>query len=661
MSSGQVIYPQTIGGSSVHPGYDDPQPNGIATPGNSANYSREDHVHPTDTTRVAANDAITGATATKITYDAKGLVTSGTSLADTDIPNLDAAKITSGTFDIARIPAAAIERMVPVADQNARYALTTDTVQLGDTVKQLDTGIMYVVTDTANLGNSGGYTEYSAGTAASVPWSGVSSKPNTLSGYGISDAVPSSRTVNSKSLSTDISLDKTDIGLGNVLNLEQKSYHGWASLPATPTFSGTTITIPGSTPYDIYIGGVKSTINADKTFDLSTSAEWDAVTKANNYGQWYIWINSNLTLGASKTAWSILNTAAIPAVTIYLQDAGGANYEGIISKEWHDYRRNLIEHRNQHESWGAQYVSGFNSITIGGGSPTVNSFSLLGGTIRDEDLHQVITNPQTQCRIAYRGSGGAAMIFDAAGTTYAKTSGTVPYYDNNGTLTTLGGNQYGIYWIYATTRIATPIVSVMGQGTYNNIANAQLAPQPTLTGITTAEWKLLYRVIVRNAGGNLTWIQSDPFYNISTGPAISAGTVAATSAGNVSYNPTSPDTSTNVQTAIDARALLNGSTSQDFSAQNLTVAKKQIWSVGTVSAGATITIPNDYMIVIITSDSTSAANALTMPTGTNGQPLVVHNADEQATTGAFTIPAGGTAMFLYFLDAWHRITSSYGA
>lgn len=108
------------------------------------------------------------------------------------VPTLDAAKIGSGVLDIARIPAAAIERMVPVADQAARFALTTATVQLGDTVKQLDTGIMYVVIDTANLANAAGYSEYTAATAAAVPWSGVQTKPTTLSGYGITDATPSS-------------------------------------------------------------------------------------------------------------------------------------------------------------------------------------------------------------------------------------------------------------------------------------------------------------------------------------------------------------------------------------------------------------------------------------------------------------------------------------
>lgn len=52
--------------------------------------------------RVVKNSNITAGTNTKITYDAKGLVTSATSLVATDIPVLDTSKITTGLLPVAR-------------------------------------------------------------------------------------------------------------------------------------------------------------------------------------------------------------------------------------------------------------------------------------------------------------------------------------------------------------------------------------------------------------------------------------------------------------------------------------------------------------------------------------------------------------------------------
>lgn len=54
--------------------------------------------------KIDKNQSIVASTGTKITYDANGLVTSSSSLVVSDIPNLDANKITSGTIDINRLP-----------------------------------------------------------------------------------------------------------------------------------------------------------------------------------------------------------------------------------------------------------------------------------------------------------------------------------------------------------------------------------------------------------------------------------------------------------------------------------------------------------------------------------------------------------------------------
>lgn len=72
----------------------------------------------------------------------------------------------NGIIPLKHIPAAAIERVIVVANQTARFALTTDEVQNGDIVKENDTGIMYFVSDDTNLTNASGYQEFHAGMSA---------------------------------------------------------------------------------------------------------------------------------------------------------------------------------------------------------------------------------------------------------------------------------------------------------------------------------------------------------------------------------------------------------------------------------------------------------------------------------------------------------------
>lgn len=156
------------------------------------NATQRDYVHPTS--------GVTPGTYKSVTVDNKGHVTAGTNpttlagygiqdaiqkgtkFGDADITDLNANKLT-GTIDIARLPHGALERCKVVSDDAARFKLTTADVQTGDTVKVTGDGTkskMYFVVDDNKLNTEEGYEEYTAGSATSVPWSGVTGKPSTF-------------------------------------------------------------------------------------------------------------------------------------------------------------------------------------------------------------------------------------------------------------------------------------------------------------------------------------------------------------------------------------------------------------------------------------------------------------------------------------------------
>lgn len=131
---------------------------------------------PTATKLQAARTmALSGAVTGSVSSDFGDNVTISTTLA-----NFDASKIASGTISIDRLPKAALERLVVVADDTARFALTTATAQSGDTVKVASTGKMYLIKDESKLNSEDGYEPYTASQASSVPWSGVTGKPSTF-------------------------------------------------------------------------------------------------------------------------------------------------------------------------------------------------------------------------------------------------------------------------------------------------------------------------------------------------------------------------------------------------------------------------------------------------------------------------------------------------
>ena len=131
---------------------------------------------PTATKLQAARTiALSGAVTGSVSSDFGSNVTISTTLA-----NFDASKIASGTISIDRLPKAALERLIVVADDTDRFALTTATAQSGDTVKVTSTGKMYLIKDESKLSSEDGYEPYTASQASSVPWSGVTGKPSTF-------------------------------------------------------------------------------------------------------------------------------------------------------------------------------------------------------------------------------------------------------------------------------------------------------------------------------------------------------------------------------------------------------------------------------------------------------------------------------------------------
>lgn len=186
-----------------------PKAAGTAAVGTETTYAKGDHVHPAQTSvtgnagtatalKNSRNFTITNGTyipsgsTTEVPNTTNAISFDGTAGVDLQLTRIDGKTIV-GTIPLASIPAGARENMVTVANDTARFALTTDAVQLGDIVKVTATNLMYVVVDEANLSNNNGYEVFVAGYAGGVDWANVDNKPTipTVPGYGASSTTVS--------------------------------------------------------------------------------------------------------------------------------------------------------------------------------------------------------------------------------------------------------------------------------------------------------------------------------------------------------------------------------------------------------------------------------------------------------------------------------------
>lgn len=217
---------------------------------------------------------------------------------DKNIIDLDASKLT-GTISLDRLPQGALERLVVVANQAERFKLTTAQVQKGDTVKQTDTGTMYFVVDDTKLSSAAGYEEYTAGTATSVPWSGVTGKPSTFA--------PSAHT----HTTSDISNFPTSLKNPNLLTVQANgntvvTYDGSAAKTANITLSALGAAAASHSHSE-------ATTSAAGFMSASDKSKLNGIAAgANNYS---LPTASSTTLGGVKVGSNITNTSGTLSLT----------------------------------------------------------------------------------------------------------------------------------------------------------------------------------------------------------------------------------------------------------------------------------------------------------------------------------------------------------
>jgi hypothetical protein len=307
--------------------------------------------------------------------------------------------------------------------------------------------------------------------------------------------------------------------------------------------SGVVTLAPAVTSFTVYVDGTKKTLSNNQTVTVTSD---QTIT--------YVYLDSSGVLQKSISAWDITSGLNIP-VGICFKDA--STYA--LTDERHGHERNKAWHNWAHLNIGAMYKSGLTATF------TTSTLSVSQGIIYDEDLQADTGSTRTKCSLWYRNATTGMRL--VRGSNYAKavSGGGILQYDNgSGTLQDVTNNRYATNWVYATNDPTEPIYCVVGQGDYSNLTNARNASAPTIN-LSTAEWKLIYRVIYQRTTGTPagSFVEAADFRTVQTGVPTSASTTdhnalinrdAANShpASAISYDNGS-DTLTNVQSELDLR------------------------------------------------------------------------------------------------------------
>ena len=254
-----------------------------------------------------------------------------------------------------------------------------------------------------------------------------------------------------------------------------------------------------ATSFNVWAGGIKYELTAPQT-----------VTVTDDQTLTYIFIDIDGVLKSSTTAWNLSITDMAPVAIIFKD---GSNYAK--TDERHSYDRNKRWHAWAHLNIGATYRSGLTGVF------TDTTLSVTQGVIDDEDISFDTGGTETTCSLWYRNGGTGMRMIRNSSTPYYAPAGTLQYDDGDGTPADVTNNRYSTQWVYASNDPLEPIYVVIGQNNSVNLSDARNATAPIIN-LSTAEWKLIYRVIYRNQGGTPTYIEAADFRTVQTGVPTSA-------------------------------------------------------------------------------------------------------------------------------------------
>ena len=271
---------------------------------------------------------------------------------NTTISTINAEKLT-GTIDanrlpeipIEKIPAAALERLFVVDSQSAAMSLT---IQEGDVVQIGSGGPMYFCVSESASTFATKFKEFTAGSATSVPWSGVTGKPTfatvatsgsyndltnkptipSLSGYATQNWVTSQGYLTSIPAATSSTYGGIQIGYttsGKNYAVQLSNGKAYVNVPWTDTnttySAGTNISISGTT------------INCTYTLPTASSSVLGGVKVGSNITLSSGTISLSESNVTSALGYTPANTSDIPKIPIALPNPkaltiNGTSYTG---------------------------------------------------------------------------------------------------------------------------------------------------------------------------------------------------------------------------------------------------------------------------------------------------------------------------------------------